>query len=160
MDKNDVIARAKEMLGPKSIVYQNAKHYLIFDKTSPNCQILPSFKLHELLTKNKNDTYTRIDTKILARLQNIADVYGGKIKILKSFSYVYETDKNASEKEQLEHEEGYALDIAPVKEGWEAMRLLHIAVRKVEFFGSRAMYEDHVHIGSGPRWYKLFKRDQ
>lgn len=59
---------------------QVGKDFLIFDKYTPDFQILPDFTLHDFLTKNPVDSRTRIDVKVLETVQNVNEMYRKKMK--------------------------------------------------------------------------------
>lgn len=166
----EVKARVKSMLGENHLEYYNAKWYLVFDATTPDCRILPSFTLRQLQTKNKYETFTKLDVKILADLENIQETMnrliaenttrrynrhktkGCTVQILESYqSYAY--SKEPDEAKRAQFAQGNALMLG-VDRPWffrdlqKAVRLV-VSGRKA---GSVGYYEDKMYIDSWRRF--------
>lgn len=121
--------------------------FIEFNKNSTDFQILPNFKLHELLTKDKSgNRYTLIDLNVLIDLQIIRNEFGSPIGISSSFrSEAYNRSQNGAT--SSEHKKGRALDIYSIK-GYTAK--LKAVVRKVKKTGGRGLnYNTFVHIDTG-----------
>lgn len=143
MTPADVKERILSLMGEKHIDYINAKYFLVFDKFTPDCQVLPLFKLSDLITKNPDDSYTRLDVKVLADLNNIVEDFGEPVKIVDTFRYLH-MNRSKDEKEAFAHIEGTAIDLRPVN--MKLMRELHKSVRKKKSRGRKILTANLVHI--------------
>src|SRR5690606_9160316 len=105
--KNTIIALAQ-----LHNIAVNGNH-LEFDINSKNFQITENFKLHEFLTKNKKDTFTRINIDIIVEVQNLRTIFGSGIGISSSYrSPTYNRSVNGAT--SSEHIKGNALDTYPI----------------------------------------------
>lgn len=149
----EVKRRAIQLLGERSVVRTLGKWFVVFDKHSPDVQILPDFNLHRLLTKNDIQSHTRLDIKILADLQNIYEEFDEEIDVLETFTYPYQ-DQVAYEDPVHEefHQIGAAIDIKPRRRGHMIMRELHKATRRAKKSGGAHLFKDYIHIDSMYTW--------
>ncbi|WP_462265541.1 hypothetical protein [Mucilaginibacter sp.] len=61
--------------------------YIVFDKTANlDYQILPHFKLRELLTKNVLKSHTELNLNLLVQLENVRAAFGHEISIRQSYT--------------------------------------------------------------------------
>lgn len=135
----------------KGIVIKNGLqikdgHYIEFNKNTPDFQILPNFRLQEFLTKNKKDTFTRLNLNIMLEAQDLRTKFGSGIIINSSYrSPAY--NKSIGGAEHSEHMNGNALDTKPANgdiKGWKK------TVRENKKTGGRGLnYEKFVHIDTG-----------
>lgn len=119
--------------------------YIEFDKNSHDFQLTKNFMLQEFLTKNKKDTTTKINLKIILELQNLRTLFGSPISISSSYrspSY----NKSVSGATSSQHIYGNALDTYPINgdlKGW----LSCIVKNKKQ--GGIGQYRTFVHIDCG-----------
>lgn len=109
-------------------------------------QILPNFRLHELLTKNRQDTTTILHIPLLEELQAIRDAFGKPIRITSSYrSPEYNRSVNGATSSQ--HALGRALDIQPI-DGSYLWQLKQV-VKNLKKSGGIGTYKTFVHIDTG-----------
>lgn len=120
-------------------------NHLEFDINSKNFQITENFKLHEFLTKNKKDTFTRINIDIIIEVQNLRTIFGSGIGISSSYrSPTYNLSVNGAT--SSEHIRGNALDTYPINGKIAAWKKV---VRENKKTGGRGYYKTFVHIDTG-----------
>ncbi|WP_282635792.1 YcbK family protein [Sphingobacterium thalpophilum] len=119
--------------------------YLEFNRNSPNVQITQNFRLHEFLTKNEKNSFTRINANIIAEVQDLRDIFGSAIGISSSYrSPAYNRSVNGAT--SSEHILGNALDTYPINgdiAGWKKV------VRENKKTGGTGYYKTFVHIDTG-----------
>lgn len=122
-------------------------NYLVFDDTAPlDFFVLKNFTLGELLTKNKKDSYTKLNLLVLIRLQLTRDEYGKPINPSSTYrSPEYNKSKNGATASR--HEKGDAIDMDV--EDSEVKELSKEAL-KVNSKGGVGIYKGFVHIDVGP----------
>lgn len=119
--------------------------YLEFNLSSHNFQITENFKLHEFLTKNRSNTFTRINANIISEVQNLRSIFGSGIGISSSYrspSY----NRSANGVTSSEHLLGNALDTYPMNgniKGWKS------TVKNNKTSGGTGYYKTFVHIDTG-----------
>ncbi|MEN5085696.1 D-Ala-D-Ala carboxypeptidase family metallohydrolase [Sphingobacterium faecium] len=119
--------------------------YLEFNLQSPNFQITKNFKLHEFLTKNKKNTFTRLNANIIAEVQDLRDIYGSGIGISSSYrSPAYNKSVNGATSSK--HMLGDALDTYPIDGKIAAWKK---TVRDNKKSGGIGYYRTFVHIDTG-----------
>lgn len=120
--------------------------YIIFDsKSNLDFQILPNFKLKEFLTKNKADSFTKINLCVLDTLQAIRLKFGSAIGISSSYrSPTY--NKSIKGATSSEHINGNALDIYPLNGD---IKGLHKVGKELGFDGGLGLYNTFMHIDCG-----------
>ena len=123
--------------------------YIEFNKTTPNFQLTKNFMLQEFLTKNKKDTTTKINLKIILELQNLRTIFGSPIAISSSYrSPSYNKSVNGATSSQ--HIYSNALDTFPLNgdiKGWLS------CVVKNKKTGGIGQYKTFVHIDCGNTRY-------
>ncbi|WP_099369863.1 D-Ala-D-Ala carboxypeptidase family metallohydrolase [Sphingobacterium sp. 1.A.5] len=119
--------------------------HIEFNASTPNFQLTKNFRLQEFLTKNKKDTTTKINLKIILELQNLRTLFGSPIGISSSYrSPSYNRSVNGATNSQ--HLYGNALDTYPINgdiKGW----LSTVVKNKKE--GGCGQYKTFVHIDCG-----------
>lgn len=119
--------------------------YLEFNRNSPNVQITENFRLHEFLTKNQKNSFTRINANIIAEVQDLRRIFGSPIGISSSYrSPEYNRSVNGATSSQ--HLLGNALDTYPINgdiAGWKKV------VRENKKTGGTGYYKTFVHIDTG-----------
>ncbi len=119
--------------------------YLEFNIDSKNFQLTENFKLHEFLTKNKSNTFTRINANIIAEVQTLRSIFGSSIGISSSYrSPAYNRSINGAT--SSEHMLGNALDTYPINgniKGWKS------TVKSFKTSGGTGYYKTFVHIDTG-----------
>ncbi|WP_433895191.1 YcbK family protein [Sphingobacterium mizutaii] len=119
--------------------------YLEFSISSKNFQVTENFKLHEFLTKNKSNTFTRINANIIAEVQTLRSIFGSGIVISSSYrSPTYNRSVNGAS--SSEHILGNALDTYPINgniKGWKS------TVKQFKVSGGTGYYKSFVHIDTG-----------
>lgn len=119
--------------------------YLEFNIKSPNFQLTENFKLHEFLTKNRKETFTRINANIIAEVQTLRSIFGSSVGISSSYrSPSYNRSVNGAT--SSEHLLGNALDTYPLNgdiKGWKS------TVREHKKNGGTGHYRTFVHIDTG-----------
>lgn len=119
--------------------------YLEFNLQSPNFQITKNFKLHEFLTKNKKNTFTRLNANIIAEVQDLRDIYGSGIGISSTYrSPAYNKSVNGATSSK--HILGDALDTYPIDGKIAAWKK---TVRDNKKSGGIGYYRTFVHIDTG-----------
>lgn len=129
-------------LGEKAI----EGNYLVFTNDSDlEFNVLPNFNLLELLTKNKSDSYTKINLNILLELQYLRDLWGAPIGINSSYrSKKYNTALGGAK--ASEHLVSNALDTYPVNGKIKEYSKL---VKENKKTGGTGFYKTFVHIDCG-----------
>jgi len=122
-------------------------NYLVFDNTAPlDFYVLKNFTLRELLTKNTEDSYTKLNLLALIRLQLIRDEFGEEIT--PSSTYRNEDyNKSKSKATASQHMLGNAIDMDV--ENHKVKRLAKIAL-DINDKGGVGIYPGFVHIDVGP----------
>ena len=119
--------------------------YLEFNASTPNFQLTENFKLHEFLTKDRSNTFTRVNANIISELQQLRDTFGSGVAISSSYrSPAYNRSQNGATSSQ--HILGNALDTYPVNRdisGWKKV------VRENKKSGGIGYYRSFVHIDTG-----------
>lgn len=119
--------------------------YIEFDKNSHDFPLTKNFKLQEFLTKNKKDTTTKLNLKIVLELQNLRTLFGSAIGISSSYrSPSYNKSVNGATSSQ--HLLGNALDTYPHNgdiKGWIS------CIVKNKINGGIGQYRTFVHIDCG-----------
>lgn len=119
--------------------------YLEFNASSPNFPITENFRLQEFLTKNRKDTFTRINANIIAEVQILRTEFGSGVGISSSYrSPSYNRSVNGATSSQ--HLLGNALDTYPINgniKSWKS------CVEKNKTTGGIGMYNTFVHIDTG-----------
>lgn len=119
--------------------------YITFDKNTANIQLTKNFRLQEFLTKNKKDTTTKINLKIIIELQELRSLFGSAIGISSSYrSPSYHKSINGATSSQ--HILGNALDTYPHNgdvKGW-----LNCVIKNKKT-GGIGQYKTFVHIDTG-----------
>ncbi len=119
--------------------------YLEFSINSKNFQVTENFKLHEFLTKNRSNTFTRINANIIAEVQTLRSIFGSAIGISSSYrSPTYNKSVNGAS--SSEHILGNALDTYPINgniKGWKS------TVKQFKSSGGTGYYKTFVHIDTG-----------
>ena len=119
--------------------------YLEFNASAPNFQLTENFKLLEFLTKNKSNTFTRINANIIAELQLYRTEFGSAVSISSSYrSPAYNRSVNGAT--SSEHQLGNALDTYPLNgniKGWKQ------TVKRNKKSGGIGYYKTFVHIDTG-----------
>lgn len=119
--------------------------YLEFNINSPNFQLTENFKLHEFLTRNRKETFTRINANIIAEVQTLRSIFGSSVGISSSYrSPSYNRSINGAT--SSEHLLGNALDTYPLNgdiKGWKS------TVRNHKKNGGTGYYRTFVHIDTG-----------
>ena len=119
--------------------------HIEFNASTPNFQLTKNFRLQEFLTKNKKDTTTKINLKIILELQNLRTIFGSPIGISSSYrspSY----NKSVGGAKNSQHLYGNALDTYPINKdikGWLS------CVVKNKKQGGVGHYPTFVHIDTG-----------
>lgn len=146
MVKKQLRERIISHLGESSIQIFNRKEYLVFDNTEGlSWRVLPNFNLGELLTKNRKDTYTKLDLDLLVELQSLRNIWGSGIGISSSYrSPTYNRSVNGEI--SSEHINGNALDMYPVN--GDILGFKNI-IRFNKKSGGRGYYKTFVHIDTG-----------
>src|SRR5690606_13255378 len=120
-------------------------NYLEFDINSKNFQITENFKLHEFLTKNNKDTFTKLNIDIIIEVQNLRTAFGSGMGISSSYrSPAYNRSMNGAT--SSEHIKGNALDTYPINGKIAAWKKV---VRENKKTGGRGFYKTFVHIDTG-----------
>jgi len=120
-------------------------NYLEFDINSKNFQITENFKLHEFLTKNNKDTFTKLNIDIIIEVQNLRTAFGSGVGISSSYrSPAYNRSMNGAT--SSEHIKGNALDTYPINGKIAAWKKV---VRENKKTGGRGFYKTFVHIDTG-----------
>ncbi len=119
--------------------------YVVFTKGTKNFAILPNFMLHELLTKNSKDSYTRLHIPVLVELQLIRDAWGSGIRVTSSYRSP-DYNKSINGATASEHAKGRALDIQPINGKIGNFKSM---VKSVKKSGGRGYYKSFVHIDTG-----------
>lgn len=123
--------------------------YVIFDRNSPNIQITENFKLLEFLTKNKKDSYTKINLNIILELQRLRSIFGSGIGINSSYRSL-KYNKSIGGASLSEHIEGNALDTYPINGSIKEWKNTVIKNKKT---GGIGIYKTFVHIDTGKTRY-------
>lgn len=146
MRKKQLKERIISYLGEPSIQMFNGKEYLIFDNTEDlSWKVLPNFTLGELLTKNKIDSYTKLDLDLLIELQTFRDLWGSGIGVSSSYrSEAYNRSTNGAT--SSEHINGNALDTYPINGDILGYKDI---IRFNKKSGGRGYYRTFVHIDTG-----------
>lgn len=119
--------------------------YLEFNLQSPNFQLTKNFKLHEFLTKNQQNTFTRINANIIAEVQDLRDIFGSGIGISSSYrSPAYNNSVDGAT--SSEHILGNALDTYPINGKIAAWKK---TVRDNKKTGGIGYYNTFVHLDTG-----------
>lgn len=136
--------RIIDLLGEKYINECDGRYFLQFDATDDlTIQVLPNFTLGELLTKNKVDTFTKLELGVLCLLQDIRDEFGYSVVVSSSFrSKTY--NKSLDGATSSRHMVGDALDSHPR----DKKRLLAYKklIRSMNIKGGVGEYSSFVHI--------------
>lgn len=119
--------------------------YLEFSISSKNFQVTENFKLHEFLTKNKSNTFTRINANIIAEAQTLRSIFGSAVGISSSYrSPTYNRSVNGAS--SSEHILGNALDTYPINGNIKAWKS---TVKQFKVSGGTGYYKTFVHIDTG-----------
>ncbi|MFE2863200.1 YcbK family protein [Sphingobacterium multivorum] len=119
--------------------------YLEFNKNTPDVQITTNFRLHEFLTKNQKNSFTRINANIIAEVQDLRDIFGSAIGISSSYrSAEYNRSVNGATSSQ--HILGNALDTYPINGDIAAWKKV---VKDNKKSGGTGYYRTFVHIDTG-----------
>lgn len=143
--------QSKYLIFVKSLLSKNGLalkgNYLEFSLSTPNFQLLPNFKLHDFLTKNQKDTYTKININIVCAAQDIRDHFGSGVGVSSSYrspSY----NKSQKGATASEHILGNALDIYPINGN---VKKLKESVKEIRVSGGIGFYKTFVHIDEGKK---------
>lgn len=145
--------RIIDLLGEKYINECDGRYFLQFDATDDlSIQVLPNFTLGELLTKNKVDTFTKLELGVLALLQTIRDRFGYPVVVSSSYrSNAY--NKSLDGATSSRHMVGDALDSHP--KDAKKLEEYKSVIRKMNISGGFGQYPNFVHIDTRPwraRW--------
>lgn len=142
MNKNDFVARLRNDATANNFKVEG--DFIVFDKKSnPDYQVLESFKLKELLTKNPAVSLTKLDLNLLVSLDTIRETVGFPLTIRASYaSPEYHLTSFGAHDSTL-YTTGCALSL-----GIESAHLENLirTVREV-FKGEVFIYKWGVHIG-------------
>jgi uncharacterized protein YcbK (DUF882 family) len=144
--------RIIELLGEKHICECNGRFFLQFDASDDlDIQALPNFTLRELLTKNKADTFTKLELGVLVLLQTIRESFGYPVIVSSSYrskSYNKSVDGATSSR----HEFGDALDSHPAN--MARLPEYKKLIIKMDIQGGMGLYKNFIHIDTGRkrRW--------
>lgn len=146
-------SRIIDLLGEKYLFECNGRTFLQFDDSDDlSIQVLPNFTLEELLTKNKTDTFTKLELGVLVLLQTIRDDFGYPTIVSSSYrSKVYNKSVNGATSSR--HEIGDALDSHP--KNMARLAEYKKLITKMDIQGGMGLYPSFVHIDTRPnksRW--------
>lgn len=119
--------------------------YLEFNKNTPDVQITTNFRLHEFLTKNTKNSFTRINANIIAEVQELRDIFGSAIGISSSYRSP-EYNRSVNGETSSQHILGNALDTYPINgnlAGWKKV------ITENKKSGGIGYYKTFVHIDTG-----------
>lgn len=140
-------------LGEKYISECNGRVYVNFDAEDDlDFQILPNFTLGELLTKNRDNTFTRLELGVLVELQAIRDDFGHPVVVSSSYrSKSYNKSLNGAT--ASEHLNGHAIDSHPKDN--KRLPQYKSVIRTRNIKGGVGEYKNFVHVDTGKkrRWY-------
>lgn len=141
-----------EGLGERYISESGGRVYVNFDAEDDlDFQILPNFTLGELITKNKVDTFTKLELGVLVELQAVREDFGHPVTVSSSYrSKAYNKSKKGAT--SSEHMLGHAIDSHPVDLRRIAQYKAVIRTRNIK--GGVGEYKTFVHIDTGKkrRW--------
>ena len=145
--------RITDLLGEKYINECDGRYFLQFDANDDlSIQVLPNFTLGELLTKNKVDTFTKLELGVLALLQTIRDNFGYPVVVSSSYrSNAY--NKSLDGATSSRHMVGDAIDSHPKDK--KRLGEYKSVIRKMNIPGGFGQYPSFVHIDTRPwkaRW--------
>lgn len=121
--------------------------HLVFDNTADlDFKVLKNFTLRELLTKDPNNSYTKLHLLVLVRLQLIRDAYGKPITPSSTYRSP-EYNRSKSKATASRHSRGEAIDLDVPNE--DARALGRIAL-EINAKGGVGLYPGFVHIDVGP----------
>jgi uncharacterized protein YcbK (DUF882 family) len=146
--------RIAELLGDKYISECEGRYFLQFDSSDDlTISALPNFTLEELLTKNKVDTFTKLELGVLVLLQTIRDEFGYPVVVSSSYrSKTYNKSKSGATASR--HMIGDAIDSHP-KDSKRLMSYKKL-IMGMDIPGGMGIYPQFVHIDTRPwkaRWY-------
>lgn len=146
-------SRIIDLLGEKHLHECKGRTFLQFDDSDDlSIQVLPNFTLQELLTKNKVDTFTRLDLGVLVLLQTIREDFGYPVIVSSSYrSKAY--NKSKSHATASRHIVGDALDSHP--ENMARLPEYKKLIIEMDIPGGMGLYPSFVHIDTRPnkaRW--------
>lgn len=119
--------------------------YLEFNKNSPNIRLTENFHLHEFLTKNQKNSFTRINANIIAEVQELRDAFGSPIGISSSYR-APEYNRSVNGATSSQHILGNALDTYPLHNDIVAWKKV---VKENKKSGGIGYYNTFVHIDTG-----------
>jgi uncharacterized protein YcbK (DUF882 family) len=139
-------------LGEKYISECEGRFYLSFDKEDDlTFKVLPNFTLGEFLTKNKVDTYTKLELGVMTLLQAIRETFGSPVVVSSTYrSKSYNSSLNGATASQ--HILGTAVDSSPKDKS--LIKKYKEVIRKMNINGGVGEYPTFVHVdrGSKRRW--------
>lgn len=163
MTKEQVKENAIKLLGEEHIEKSEGKWFITFNKTTPNVWITPGFQLHEFLTKNKGDSTTRLDIRLLADMQNIYNEAKGEIEIVESYMHPDQKPANPHIETDLTlswYRKGLALcfrdkkpKVSGARRAPKRIRELQKATRKTKKSGARFIHKDCIMINTLFNWF-------
>lgn len=133
-----------EGLGEKYISECNGRVYINFDKEDDlRFQILPNFNLGELLTKNRKNTFTKLELGVLLLLQSIREKFGHPVRVSSSYrSKAYNSSLNGATSSQ--HLLGHAIDSHPTDP--KRIAEYKAVIRMMDIKGGVGEYNNFVHV--------------
>lgn len=145
--------RIINLLGEKYINECDGRYFLQFDATDDlSIQALPNFTLGELLTKNKIDTFTKLELGVLALLQTIRDNFGYPVVVSSSYrSNAY--NKSLDGATSSRHMVSDAIDSHPKDK--RRLPAYKKVIAKMDIPGGFGIYPDFCHVDTRPwkaRW--------
>ena len=137
-------SRIIDLLGEKYLFECKGRTFLQFDATDDlSIMVLPNFSLEELLTKNKVDTFTRLELGVLVLLQTIREDFGYPVIVSSSYrSKAYNKSVNGATSSR--HEIGDALDSHP--KNMARLAEYKKLITKMDIQGGMGLYPLFVHI--------------
>lgn len=82
----ELVNRIKEEVHPEAIINSDGKYFIIFNKFTPDYQIVKNYTLHEFMTKDASDSFTRINLKLVIYLDEFTELTGEKFRIDESYT--------------------------------------------------------------------------
>lgn len=153
MNIQELKDRIAELLGDKYISECDGRYFLQFDSGDDlTISALPNFTLEELLTKNKVDTFTKIELGVLCLLQRIRDDFGYSVVVSSSYRSK-DYNKSKSRATSSRHIIGDAIDSHPKDK--KRLPEYKKLVTKMNIPGGFGIYPDFIHIDTRPwraRW--------